>query len=108
MMGMWFTLLVPFFVMMVLLGNRTTNDEKEVGNGTYPRDEEEMKGGDETDSDDGNKPKESSTPFWKYVIKLEGGKGGGTTKFTRSRCNTTYSGSYTRVRKHLCEIMPSD
>jgi hypothetical protein len=33
-----------------------------------------MEGDDEIDSDDGNKPKESSTPLWKYVTRLEGGK----------------------------------
>jgi hypothetical protein len=33
---------------------------------------------------------------------------GGTTKFTCSHCNTTYIGSYTHVRKHLCGIMPCD
>jgi hypothetical protein len=40
----------------------------------------------EIDSDDGNKSKESSPPLWKYVTNLEGGKGGGTTKFTCPPC----------------------
>jgi hypothetical protein len=35
------------------------------------------------------------------VTKLKGGKGDKTTKFTCSHCNTTYTGPYTHVRKHL-------
>jgi hypothetical protein len=41
----------------------------------------------ETDSDDGNKHKESSTPLWKYVTKLGGWKAGGTEKFICSQNN---------------------
>jgi hypothetical protein len=44
---------------------------------------------DETDNDDEQKPKESSTPLWKYVTKLGGGKVGRTTKFICSHCHTT-------------------
>ena len=58
----------------------------------------------ENDSDDANgqKPKEISTPLWKYVTRLGGGKGGGTTKFIFSHSHKTYTCSYTHVRKHLC------
>jgi hypothetical protein len=62
----------------------------------------------ETDSDDGQKHKEISTPSWKYVTKLWGGKAGGTTKFICSHCHKIYTGSYTHVRKHLCGITPWD
>ena len=56
------------------------------------------------ESDEG--PKKDTTPLWKYVTRLGGGRGGGTTKFTCLHCNKTYTGTYTRVRKHLCGIMP--
>jgi hypothetical protein len=62
----------------------------------------------ENDSDVAQKLKEILTPLWRYVIRLGGGKGGGTTKFTCHHCQTTYKGSYTRVRKHLCGIMSLD
>jgi len=51
------------------------------------------------------KSKDKHTPLWKYVTKLTGGKGGGTGKFICHHCNTEYTGSYTRVRKHLCGSM---
>ena len=57
-------------------------------------------------SDYGNKPKEISTSLWKYVTKVAREKGGGTTKFACFHCRTTYTGSYTCVRKHLYEVMP--
>jgi len=86
-------------------------EDEEVGSGPY-HGEEEVKGDDdhENDSDDGhgNKPKENSTPLWKYVTRLGGGKGGGTTKFICPHCRKTYMGSYTSVRKYLCGVMPCD
>lgn len=70
---------VPFLIMMVVLGNQSTNDkeDEEIGSDTYCG-KEEVGGGDdhETDSDDGKKSKETSTPLWKYVTKLVGGKRG--------------------------------
>ena len=52
-------------------------------------------------------PKNPKTgvPLWTYVTKLSGGKGGGTGKFICHHCHTDYTGSYTRVRKHLCGSM---
>jgi transposase-like protein len=44
----------------------------------------------------------------KYVTRLGGGKGGGTTKFICPHCHKTYTSSYTFVRKHLYGIMPWD
>jgi hypothetical protein len=73
--------------------------------------EEEIEGdegSDNADNENGNKPKESSTPLWKYETRYKGGKGGGTTKFSCPRCKRTYIGSYTHVRKHLHGIIPSD
>jgi hypothetical protein len=45
---------------------------------TYHGEEEEMEGddGNENDSDDPQKPKQSLTPLCKYVTRIGGGKGG--------------------------------
>jgi hypothetical protein len=112
-MSMWYAILVPFFIIMMVVGNsrRNTHDsdeEIEVDN-TYQGEEEGM-GGDEdnendSDGQDSQKSKERYTPLWKYVIKLSEGKGGGTGKFICHHCHTEYTGSYTRVRKHLCGSM---
>ena len=88
-MTMWYILLVPFFIMMVVLGARgrqnthDSDDEIEV-NDTYHGEEEEMEGDDENenDSDDAQKPKDILTPLWKYETRLGRGKGGGTENFT--------------------------
>jgi len=111
MMSMWFIIKLTFFITMVLMGKWNTFDEKEeveYGNGPYHGEEEEIEGDDDVESDNENKPKQSSTPLWKYVTRLEGGKRGRTTKFPCPHCNKTYIGSYTHVRKHLYGIMPSD
>ena len=103
-MGMWFLWLVPILLMMVVVGSRFCggNDEdEEIGRRTYHGEEEE-----EIESDEG--PKKDTIPLWKYVTRLRGGRGGGTTKFTCLHCNKTYTGSYTHVRKCLCGIMPCD
>jgi hypothetical protein len=112
-MSMWYAILVPFFIIMMVVGNsrRNTHDsdeEIEVDN-TYQGEEEGM-GGDEdnendSDGQDPQKSKERYTPLWKYVTKLSEGKGGGTGKFICHHCHTEYTGSYTRVRKHLCGSM---
>lgn len=54
--------------------------------------------------------KTTLTLLWKFVTKLEGGRGGGTLKFTCPRdchCVKYYSVSYTCVRRHLCGVMDS-
>jgi hypothetical protein len=43
--GMWFIILAPFFIMMVILRTQTTNYEEEVGSGTYHGEEEEVGSG---------------------------------------------------------------
>ena len=104
-MGMWFLWSVSILLMMVVVGSRFNggNDEdEEIGSRTYHGEEEE----EEIESDEG--PKKDTTPLWKYVTRLGGGSRGGTTKFTCLHCNKTYTCSYTRVRKHLCGIMPCD
>ena len=110
-MGMWFLFLVPILLMMMVVGSRFgggNDEEEEIESGTYHGEEEEEDDDEEEiESDEGQKQKDT-TPLWKYVTRLGGGRGGGTTKFTCLHCNKTYTGSYTRVRTHLCGIMPCD
>jgi hypothetical protein len=95
-MSMWYIILVPFFIMMVVLGNkgrRNTHDseeEIEVDN-TYHGDEKELEGYDENenDNDDAQKPKEILTPLWKYATRLGGGKGGWNHKIYMPPCHKT-------------------
>jgi hypothetical protein len=108
---LWFFL--PFLVLMVLFGNRHVNEEDDSGHShsdpDYPMNEGEEGGeGDDNEVDSG---KASLTPLWRYVTKLEEGRGGGTTKFLcphGCRPGKPYSGSYTRVRRHLCGVLDSD
>jgi hypothetical protein len=89
-MSMWCAILVPFFIIMMVVGGscrpRPTHDsdeEIEVDN-TYQGEEEGMEGdGDNENDSDGQDPQKSKyryTRLWKYVTKLTGGKGGGTGK----------------------------
>jgi hypothetical protein len=94
----WF--IIPFLVLMVLVGNRHQREEGNEDEGGFEEDEEGNEGG-----------KASLTPLWRFVTKLEGGRGGGTTKFVcQHDCHQgkPYTGSYTRVRRHLCGVMESD
>ena len=111
-MSMWYAILVPFFIIMMVVGNSRRNthdsDEEIDVESTYQR--EEGMGGhedNENDSDgqDPQKSKERYTPLWKYVTKLSEGKGGGIGKVICHHCHKEYIGSYTRVRKHLCGSM---
>jgi hypothetical protein len=108
---LWFFL--PFLVLMVLFGSRHVNEEYDSGHShsdpNYPMNEGEEGGeGDDNEVDSG---KASLTPLWRYATKLEEGRGGGTTKFLSPhgcRSRKPYSGSYTRVRRHLCGVLDSD
>jgi hypothetical protein len=89
--------------MMVMLGGRqnTNDDEEELEvDSTYHGEEEEMEGGDDNEngSDDGQKPKEISTPLWNYVRRRGGEKRGGTTKFICPHCHKNLHGFL-----YLCE-----
>jgi len=67
--------------------------------------------GGEHDDNEADSGKASLTPLWRYVTKLEEGGGGGTTKILcphSCRPGKPYSGSYTRVRRHLCGVLDSD
>ena len=112
-------MLVPFFVIMVLESARRKRqireeEDEEEGYGGSEENleeeedyaEEEVGSGDPENID--SPTKQDQYPLWKYVQKREGGKGGGTTKFICPHCNKQYHGSYTRLRRHLCGIMPGD
>ena len=114
-------MLVPFFVIMVLESARRKRqireeeDEEEGYGGSEENPEEEedyaeeeVGSGDLENIESPTKQDQSQTPLWKYVQRQEGGKGGGTTKFICPHCNKQYHGSYTRLRRHLCGIMPGD
>jgi hypothetical protein len=96
----------------VELGNRHVNEEDDSGHShsdpDYPMNEGEEGGeGDDNEVDSG---KASLTPLWRYVTKLEKSRGGGTTKFLcphGCRPGKPYSGSYARVRRHLCGVLDS-
>jgi hypothetical protein len=98
---------------MVLIGSRHVNEEDDSGHShsdpDYPMNEGEEGGeGDDNEVDSG---KASLTPLWRYVTKLEKGRGGGTTKFLcphGCRPGKPYSSSYSHVRRHLCGVLDSD
>lgn len=101
-------LLVHLNVIMVLESKRSRVDEEdeEVGSGGFENHGEEEK--EENGDNEGAKTKSNQTPLWKYVSRSEGGKWGGTTKFTCLHCKNTYPSSYTHARKHLCGKMSWD
>ena len=120
-MAIWleiFLMLVPFFVIMVLENARRKRqirdeeDDEEGYGGSEENPEEEDYAEEEVGSGEpeniDSPTKQGQTPLWKYVQRMEGGKGGGTTKFICPHCNKQYHGSYTRARKHLCGKMPGD
>ena len=87
-------------------GPETEEVDEEAGGsqmGENPSEEEVEEG-----EHDPQKTKQDQTPLWKYVQRAETGRGGGTTKFHCPHCNTDYTGSYTRARRHLCGKRPWD
>jgi hypothetical protein len=105
MIFLWFVLLL--FILMVLVGNRHEREEEDnchSHSDLLYEDEEGLEGA------EGGK--NSSTPLWKFVTKLEGGKRGGAS--TNVLCKhdyhqgKPYTGSYTHVRRHLCGVLESD
>ena len=87
-------------------GPETEEVDEEAGGsqmGENPSEEEVEEG-----EHDPQKTKQDQTPLWKYVHRAETGRGGGTTKFHCPHCNTDYTGSYTRARRHLCWKRPWD
>jgi hypothetical protein len=109
----WF--LIPFLVLMVLTGRRYQREEEDSGDDHDPQYEgnegfelEE----EEEDNEEGQKnDKDALRPLWACVTKLEDGRGGGTTKFLcPHNCHKgkPYTGSYTRVKRHICGVMETD
>jgi hypothetical protein len=96
---------------VVLVGNKHQREEEDGGhthsNPLY-EDEEGFEGGNEKGNEGG---KASLTPLWRFVTKLEGGKGGGTTNFLCCHDfhqGKPYTSSYIGVRRHLWGVMESD
>ena len=85
------------------MGIRHERKEEDSGNSYSDplyEDEEGLEG------DEGGKT--PLTPLWKFVTKLQGGKGGGTTKFfCKQDCHQgkRYASSYTHVRRNLCGVL---
>jgi len=108
-MSFWF----HFFIMMVAVGSSRRNthdsDEEIEVEKTYQGEEEgiEEDKDNENDSDghDPQKYKEKYTTMWNYFTRINVGKGGGTKKIICHHCHTKYKGSYTSVKKHICETM---
>ena len=107
-----FFFLIPFLVTIVLESRKRRVEHEEVGYSGFDENPEEDYLGEEeleeSEHDSAQKTKQDQTPLWKYVSRPEARKGGGTTKFHWPRCNKSYSGSYTRARKHLCGKRPWD
>jgi len=102
---------------MVLVGSRHVHQNEESDSGQshsdsdYPMSEGEEGGNDdEGDDEEVGSGKEALTPLWKYVTKVQDGRGGGTAKWICPHgCRPKpYTGSYTRVRRHLCGVLDSD
>jgi len=98
---------------MMARGSRNRREEEQEDSGPNMSDpmydeEEGMEEDGDTETLEG---KVALTPLWNYATKLEGGKGGGSYKFLCPHgCygGKPFSGSYTRVRGHLCGVMDSD
>ena len=113
----WLLCIIPLLVlMMARVRNRGEEEGDELGpNSSDPMyDEEERfeEEGDELEGDtEAQDGKGTSNPLWNYVTKLDGGKGGGSYKFVCPHgCHggKPYTGSYTRLRRHLCGVLDSD
>jgi len=117
-MFLWVLCIIPLLVLMMVMGsrNRREEHEEEEESGHHMSDPmyDEEEGFEEEGDDENNESQDGKaalTPLWNYVTKLEGGKGGGSYKFLCPHgCHggKPYSGSYTRVRRHLCGVMDSD
>jgi hypothetical protein len=105
----WF--IIPFLVLMVLSGTRHQREEENEYEGGF-EDEGGLEEDEKSNEEDNEGGKASLTPLWKFVTKLDVvGRGGGTIKFLCPHDfhqGKPYTGSYTRVRRHLCGMMEID
>jgi hypothetical protein len=102
--------IIPFLVLMVLVGNRHWREEEDSG---HSHDEPQYEDGERfEEGEEGNEgAKASSTPLWRFVTNVEEGRGGGTTKFVCPHDfhdGKPFTSSDTSVRRHLCGVMDSD
>jgi hypothetical protein len=96
---------------MVLTRRRYQREEEDSGDSHDDHDlQYEVNEGFELEEGKTN-DKDALRPLWGCVTKLEDGRGGGTTKFLcphNFHKEKAYTGSYTRVKRHLCGVMESD
>jgi hypothetical protein len=108
----WF--IIPFLVLMVLVGRRHRREEDDSGDShDDPRYEAGEEGFEEEEgNEEGNVGhKGLLRPLWQFVTKVEEGKGGGSITFLCPHdCHDEkpYTGLYTRLRRHICGVMESD
>jgi hypothetical protein len=112
----WF--FIPFLVLMVLTGRRYQREEEDSGDSHDDHDPQyegnegfELEEEEEDNEEGKTNDKDALRPLWGCVTKLEDARGGGTTKFLcPHNCHKgkAYTGSYTRVKRHLCGVMGTD
>jgi hypothetical protein len=71
----WF--IIPFLFLMVLLGTGHQSEEENEDEGGF-KDEGEFEEDEGSNEEDNEGGKASLTPLWKFVTKLDVGRGGGT------------------------------
>jgi hypothetical protein len=106
----WF--IIPFSVLKFLARNRHQREDEDSGHSHDNPEYEDGEGFEEDEeAEEGNEGgKASSTPLWKFVTKVEEGKGAEIVElFCPHDCHNgkPFVGSYTRVR-HPCGLMDSD
>jgi hypothetical protein len=107
----WF--IIPFLVLIVRLGRRHRREDDDSGDS---HDDPQYEVGEGFEEKEGNEEgnvgsKDLLRPLWKFVTKVEEGKGGGSITFLCPHdCHDgkPYTSSYKRLRRHLCGVMESD
>jgi hypothetical protein len=102
-----------FFGSHGLVGRRHRREEDDSGDSHGDPQYEVDEGFEEEEgNEEGNVGrKDLLRPLWQFVTKVEEGRGGGSIKFVCPHdCHDgkPYTGSYTRLRRHLCGVMESD
>ena len=111
MVSFWF--IIPFLVLMVLVGRRHRGEEDDSGDSSGDsHDDPQYEVGEGFEEEEGNVGrKDLLRPLWQFVTKVEEGKGGGSIKFVcpyDCHDGKSYTGSYSCLRRHLCGVMESD
>jgi hypothetical protein len=97
---------------MVLVGTRHQREEEDSGD-THSDPQYEIEEWFEEDEEGNEGGQASSTPLWRFVTKLEGGKvveplNLDVIMIVIKKKLKPYTNSYTHVRRHLCGVMESD